>query len=218
MENRCGRIQLEKRKDEVKMKTATIFRSSSIPLAIFGLLMAGSTAKAGCGDPAQSGSGVATLVPLLEQSDTASALENGSNSQADGADRDHKRSIVGLWHVRYVTSGGTLFYEALDQWHSDFTEFENANLPPAIGNICFGVWKETGPRTVKLHHVGWLFNTDGSSAGTFALDQVDTLANNGATYTGSFVYRRYDVIGNLLQEVKGTQAARRITVDCSKNE
>jgi hypothetical protein len=44
-----------------------------------------------------------------------------------------------------------------NQWHSDGTEFENAWLPPDTGNICFGVWKEVAPRTVRLHHIGWLF-------------------------------------------------------------
>ena len=56
--------------------------------------------------------------------------------------------IVGLWHVVY-TSGGKLFNETLDQWHSDGTEFENAFLAPAQGNICFGVWKPTGSHSVR---------------------------------------------------------------------
>ncbi len=66
--------------------------------------------------------------------------ENYSNGARD--------PIVGLWHVVY-TAGGKVFNETLDQWHSDGTEFENAFLAPAQGNICFGVWKPTGSHSVS---------------------------------------------------------------------
>ena len=46
-------------------------------------------------------------------------------------------------------------------WHADGTEFENAFVPPAGGNICYGVWKDLGKGTVKLHHIGLMFNSDG---------------------------------------------------------
>jgi len=122
-------------------------------------------------------------------------------------------TIVGLWHVNYTAADGSHFLESFDTWHADGTEFENANLPPAVGNICYGVWKPIAPRTVQLHHVGWMFNADGSSAGTFTLDEVNTVTLDGKTYKGTFDFKVYNVSGNLLAEVKGTMLATRITVN-----
>jgi len=79
--------------------------------------------------------------------------------------------------------------------------------------VCFGVWKEVGHLTVKLHHVGLMFNPDGSLKATFTVDEVDTVAQNNRTYKGTFDFKVFDLSGNLLQEVKGSTAATRITVD-----
>src|SRR5437879_13175186 len=85
---------------------------------------------------------------------------------ADGDSKEHA-TIVGLWHVPYTATydnnfppGGPYpptpfpFLESFKTWHADGTEFENAFLPPAGGNICFGVWKDLDDRIVKLHHIG----------------------------------------------------------------
>jgi hypothetical protein len=122
--------------------------------------------------------------------------------------------IVGLWHVVY-TSGGKLFNESLDQWHSDGTEFENAWLAPAVGNICFGVWKPTGSHSVILHHVGWTFDPTSTTAtanGTFTQDEENTVSSDGKSYTGTFTFKTFDLNGNPGMEASGTIAATRITV------
>ena len=121
-------------------------------------------------------------------------------------------SIVGLWHTMY-TAENAPFAETFKEWHSDGTEFENVNHNPAIGSVCVGVWKQVGVRTVRLHHLGFLFNADGTSAGTFVVEETDTLAAHGRSYVGTFTFSTYDVNGNLTGEVKGTVAATRITVD-----
>lgn len=123
-------------------------------------------------------------------------------------------SIVGLWHVIY-TSQGQLFLETLDQWHSDGTEFEMANAAPGLGNVCVGVWKQVGPVTVKLNHIGWNFNPDGSSAGYFTLTEVNTISQNGNSYHGTFTFKVFDVNGNLVpgSEISGRMTASRITVN-----
>jgi hypothetical protein len=121
-------------------------------------------------------------------------------------------SIVGLWHTMY-TAENAPFAETFKEWHSDGTEFENVNHNPAIGAVCVGVWKLVGVRTVRLHHLGFLFNADGTSAGTFVVEETDTLAAHGRSYVGTFTFSTYDVNGNLTGEVKGTVAATRITVD-----
>jgi hypothetical protein len=122
-------------------------------------------------------------------------------------------SIVGLWHVVY-TAGGSVFNESLDQWHSDGTEFENAFLPVAGGNICFGVWKTVGTRTVRLHHIGWTYDptAGGPANGTFTVDETNIISRDGKTYTGSFTFKTFPSTGEGV-EVKGTVAATRITVD-----
>lgn len=127
-----------------------------------------------------------------------------------------RTSIVGLWHVVY-TAGGATFNETLDQWHSDGTEFENAWLPPDVGNICFGVWKEMRPGTVHLHHIGWTFtpgSTPPTASGTFTIDEINTVSRDGKSYSGSFIFRTYNIDGSFTgTEVSGTIAATRITVE-----
>jgi hypothetical protein len=140
-------------------------------------------------------------------------LAHAENDQDDVYARS---SIVGLWHVVYTADGAT-FNETLDQWHSDGTEFENAWLPPDAGNICFGVWKEIGPRTVRLHHIGWLFtpgSTPPTASGTFTLDEKNIVSPDGKTYSGSFTFKTFDITGAPTGVVvTGTIAATRITVD-----
>ena len=123
--------------------------------------------------------------------------------------------IVGLWHVVY-TAGGKVFNETLDQWHSDGTEFENAFLAPAQGNICFGVWKPTGSHSVTPAP-RWLdvrpYAAPGTANGTFTLDEENTVSSDCKSYTGTFTFKTFDLKGNQGMEVTGTIAATRITVD-----
>jgi hypothetical protein len=175
-------------------------RGTFIALTAVSMMLAATTANAACGGPTGSHSGVALKLPFL-----ASAPNPGRQTGANP-------SIVGMWHVTY-TADGALFYEAYDQWHSDRTEFENADVPSAIGNICMGVWKKVGTRTIQLNHVGWNFDNNGNPIGTFTLNETNTVSSDGATYQGSFDYKVFDVDGNLQQEVTGTLAARRITAN-----
>jgi hypothetical protein len=130
---------------------------------------------------------------------------------------DSKESIVGVWHVIYTVTGGGLFNDTFDTWHSDGTEFESAFLPPEAGNICVGVWKTTGTGTVKLHHVGWLFtpgSTPPTATGSFTLDETNVVSRDGKTYTGNFTFQMYDMNGVPKGgQVNGTIAATRITVN-----
>src|SRR5580700_1636950 len=108
------------------------------------------------------------------------------------------------------------FVETFKTWHSDGTEFENAFLPPAGGNICFGVWEDSDHGSVKLHHIGLMFAADGSLSFIFTDDEKNTVANNGKTYSGTFVFKLWPPVfsevgtGKPLQEIKGTTAATRI--------
>jgi hypothetical protein len=189
------------------MKTSSSIKSLIAPnrfsrgafafLSIFVLLFASASAKAACGNM-----GNKSFNPTRFPMD-----QDGGSSRA---------TIVGMWHVTYtIGDTDTVFNKTLDQWHSDGTEFENADLSPLGGNICMGVWKQVGARTVRLHHIGLLFSPDGlDAAGSFTLDETNTVAANGKTYSGNFVFKVYDTNGDFVpgSEVDGKIAATRITV------
>ncbi len=186
-----------------------------VALAGLGVLLTASAAKAGCAMPNKAA--VAPAIPFL-------------NPHPD--EEWHERaSIVGLWHVIYTATFTEhlpsppfppttpfQFLESYKTWHEDGTEFENAFLPPSAGNICFGVWKDLGDRRVKLHHIGLMFAADGSISNVFTVDETNTVAPDGKTYSGNFDFKLFlpaDVYGTgtPLAEAKGTTAGTRITVD-----
>jgi len=168
-------------------------------MALAGLMLTGSSAKAACGfSPAGKGM---PRMPMM--------------SGAGGGDwGEHWDSIVGQWQVTYK-AGGEIFNETIKQWHSDGTESESAWLPPASGNYCSGVWKDLGHGKVKLHHMGWLFDGTGktTASGYFLFDEEDTVAEDGKTYTGTFTFTPYSIEGMKGTAVSGTVEATRFTVD-----
>ena len=180
-----------------------------------GLLFTAANAKAGCALPYKAGA--APAIPFV-------------SPHTEGESNEHA-AIVGLWHVIYTATydvnfppGGPfpptpfLFAQTFKTWHADGTEFENALLPPA-GGICYGVWKELGESRVKLHHIGAMFAADGSLSSFFTVDEINTVAANGKTYSGTFEFKLWPPIyeavgvGVPISEARGTTAATRITVD-----
>jgi len=151
-------------------------------------------------------------------------------------DESQGHAIVGLWHLIYTATYSTAgplpvpvippgppnsfqFLESLKTWHADGTEFENAFLAPAGGNICFGVWKDTGDNSVKLHHIGLMFDAEGKVSFIFTTDETNTVSGNGRTYKGKFTFKLWPPffdqvgVGAPIQEISGTTAGTRITVD-----
>ncbi|MGA8873751.1 MAG: hypothetical protein WB460_21595 [Candidatus Acidiferrales bacterium] len=213
--------------------------SALAALVGLGLLFTASSAKAGCA-PLPYKAGAAPLIPFVSPH---------GDDQQEGEDSNGPASIVGLWHLAYTGKtddnfppGGPYpplpfqFLESFKTWHADGTEFENAFLPPADGDICVGVWKDSGNRRVKLHHVGVMFATEGNPpaylgnppeyvTNVFTVDETDTVAPNGATYSGFFDFKLflptqcansatgYVCTGTPIAEVTGTTAGTRITVD-----
>ena len=133
-------------------------------------------------------------------------------------------SIVGLWHVVYTQSDGTPFNQTFKMWHSDGIEFENALLPPIGGDICYGVWKQTGSRSVKLHHIGIIWGPDPTTPGnfvivaTFTVDETNTVSEDGKSYSGKFTFSQFDPSGNPGQVIKGSTAAKRVTFKTPSTE
>jgi hypothetical protein len=100
---------------------------------------------------------------------------------------------------------------ALEHYHDDGTEFEFANINPIVGDVCMGVYTQTGYRTVSLYHIGWIFDDAGNPAGTFTLEGPRTLTRQGTHLRGTFDAKIYDTKGHLVEEDTGTTTGERIT-------
>jgi hypothetical protein len=198
--------------------------SALVALVGLGLLFTASGAKAaGCGLAFKTAA--APSIPFL------SPQGNESLNHQEGDESNKHASIVGLWHVIYTATSDTpgpipvppappsfQYVETFKMWHADGIEFENAIVPPA-GGICYGVWKDIGHDSVKLHHIGLMFDSHGNLAFIFTVDEKDTVSAHGNAYTGTFDFRLWPPsfaavgIGTPIQEISGTTAATRITVD-----
>jgi hypothetical protein len=206
-----------------RMNIFQAFRSGrfSALVALVGLALlftASGTKAAGCGLAFKTAA--APSIPFL------SPPGNESLNHQEGEESNKHASIVGLWHVIYTATSAPTppfpstpfqFLESYKTWHGDGTEFENAFLPPDGGNICFGVWKDLEHGSVKLHHIGLMF-ANGAISNIFTVDETDTVASNGKTYTGTFDFKLFAATnvfgtGTPLAEVTGTTAGTRITVD-----
>ena len=171
------------------------------------LLLAPSAQAACVSGAGRVGFATSKLAPKIP---SQGSNDDDSNSKGGGS------SIVGLWQTTFI-AGGIVWDEAYEQWHSDGTELQLDNaVPPALGNVCVGVYKQTGRRTYKLRHVAWNWDASGSTlAGTFVLVMTVTTAPDGETFTGKFVTDSFDNGGNVIPALhaEGTVSAKRITVD-----
>ncbi len=120
--------------------------------------------------------------------------------------------IVGLWKVEF-TSGGETVDVAFDAWHSDGTEILNDYTNPIEGNVCLGVWTQTGARTYKLKHPSWAFDSTGTLTGTVIIHETVTVSADGNSYKGKYAYDIYDTKGTFVTEYTGLITATRIRAD-----
>lgn len=121
-------------------------------------------------------------------------------------------SIVGLWNVTFL-SGGQVVDVAFDAWHGDQTEILNDYTDPIEGNVCLGVWEETGNHIFKLKHPSWIFDSNGTLLGTEILRETVKLNRDGQSYAGGYTLDIYDVSGYFVEEFTGFLKATRINVD-----
>jgi hypothetical protein len=179
-----------------------------VVLVGLGLVFTASGAKAGCGLPYKTAA--AHAIPFV------SPHGDDSLNQQDG-ESNEPASIVGLWHVIYTLNSGGMFAESFKTWHGDGTEWENAFF--SAGADCYGVWKDLGHGSVKLHHIGLMFNVGGDLVNIFTVDETNTVAPNGKTYSGHFDFKLWPPsfaavgVGVPEADMAGTTAATRITVD-----
>ena len=73
--------------------------------------------------------------------------------------------------------------DAFQQWNAGGTEIHNPNVDPRQGNVCLGVWQRVAPRTFKLTHRIWAWDTHGGFQGTLHLEAL-TLGDGGSTFSG----------------------------------
>jgi hypothetical protein len=141
-----------------------------------------------------------------------------------GEDRDDV-SIVGMWHVVLTANAmngqpipDTVVDNSLAVWHSDGTELIESDRPPQDGQLCLGVWKQTGKLKYFLNHIPWLGNDTanapagiGNPTGPSQLTENVTLSPNGNHYSGMFTLTAYDTSFNPTVTFKGKLSATRIT-------
>jgi len=136
----------------------------------------------------------------------ASAIANTATDKSG-------QTINGLWNVT-DSSQGQVVDRYFDSWHADGNELFIDATPPALDNVCQGIWKQVGPRTFKLKHVSWTFDQDGNTTGTAIFHDVVHLARDGNSFTGSEDVFLYDLDGNLTNSFLGdVLQATRISVD-----
>jgi len=117
-------------------------------------------------------------------------------------------SVTGLWQVTY-SSGGQVVDMAFEVFHSDGTEMLNDITAPSEGNVCLGVWTQTGRTTYRLTHPSWTFAANGSLTGTALFDVTVTLTT-ADKFTGTYTLSYFDTTGNAGPVYSGTLAATRI--------
>jgi hypothetical protein len=134
-------------------------------------------------------------------------------------------SVVGMWHgvLRIGDANGLVFDEFLQHFHSDGTELILSNgFPPALGNVCIGIWKRTGPGAYKIKHMTWNwspetggFGVPGTFAGHFELQVRLRLARGGDAYRGTWKAQNFDTEGKHLPEldVAGVVIGKRISIN-----
>jgi len=191
------------------MKKRLIVKSNTLALALAGLGMTfAATAKADCGTPANrlSSSAAESVAPRATLSEERAGTPDATTSLSYGA------SIVGLWMSTF-TSGGVVVDTGFDQWNSDGNEILNDDPAPATGNVCLGVYVQTGPATYKLKHPSWTFDNYGIVNGTAIIREQVTVAPGGNKYQGTYTLDLYDTNNNHFAHYSGTISAQRITVD-----
>jgi hypothetical protein len=153
--------------------------------------------------------------PVAQLGRVASVQFAAANAaQPDASTPD---TVVGMWHtVYFLGDGPTRYDEAIQQFHAGGTEMMLSNgLPPALGNVCLGAWKQTGGRTFALRHLAWNWNPDGSFAGLFEMLVSLSLDRSGDNIVGTWVAHSWDPAGNPIPALaaEGTVRSTRVRVD-----
>ena len=125
--------------------------------------------------------------------------------------------IVGLWHNNFVSDfGAAASFETYSQWHRDGLEIDTPSFAPGV---CMGTWTQTGHRTYKLFHVGWIFGPGGVTGGgpggsvRFELRIRVSLSIDGNSFNAVYDTKFFDANGNQVFEDHGKIESTRLSVN-----
>jgi hypothetical protein len=125
-------------------------------------------------------------------------------------------AITGMWLTEFLLGQGPdRFDQGFQIFHADGTEVMLSNgLPPALGNVCLGVWDQSG-RRIRLRHVAWNWDAEGRLTGTFILLASLRLDHRGKAFDGTWSADSYDLSNNVIPELhaEGVVRGTRIPVD-----
>jgi len=122
-------------------------------------------------------------------------------------------SIVGLWNTSFLQNGQVVD-QGFDLWNSDGTEVLNDIAPPPTGNVCIGVWVQTGPGSYSLNHPSWIYDDANVNViGVVFIREQVTLDSCGNSFSGKVQIDAYDLSGNLLDHETGDIQSQRITAE-----
>lgn len=187
-----------------KMKIAT--------LALAGLLAVGLSMNAFADCSGSLSRNRAPNSQALIMAQQAAALQPGTTDPAaDNQYQNGPASIVGLWNISFLLDGQVVD-QGFDVWHNDNTEILNDITSPIEGNVCLGVWKQTGNCTFKLYHPSFTYDANGNWTGTAIIRETVTLNKVGNKFAGRFTVDSFDTNNNSLGEIAGDISATRIRV------
>lgn len=201
-----------------------------------GAAVVSTQALAGCGgwsSPVVPKSPTTWEQPATQEGFLATAYRPGDGQLVRVGDLlEQLEGIVGTWRFTW-TSDGTAYPQMIPygaqvdfgthQWHSDKTEiFTSGGRAPSSGDICMGVWKQTGRFTYKMRHIAlaWLSadTVPSSSPATYLgpaiITESVTLNRAGNRYEGTFTLDQYakDEI-TVIEHISGKVEATRFAVD-----
>jgi hypothetical protein len=182
------------------------FRSITVAVFATGLFAAfASSASAACPSPL-------TLKISGVRWPDGRAASQPSAIQAAYIFPEREPTIAGLWKVDFLIDGQVVD-QGFDAWHADGTETLNDSVSPAVGNVCLGVWEQTGRRTYELKHPSWNYDGNGVAIGIVIIHELITLDRSGNGYRGKVNVEVLDLDENTLASVAGEITGKRITVN-----
>jgi hypothetical protein len=170
---------------------------------------------------ASAGNAYATCFPTGEGKKTPIKTQFGpavtTVGQAADVQGHSDTTLVGLWNSVFLLSDGSFYDESFQQFHADGLEnMLSRGLPPSLGNVCVGIWKQAGGRTFKLRHMAWNFDAAGNYTSIFVMEVTIRLDRRGHRFTGTWSANNLDKTSGQpipAEHVEGTVRGVRITVD-----
>jgi hypothetical protein len=171
--------------------------ASFLALAFAGTASAGCVLGAGQQAPASKAAGSPAFSPaLFRPAAFQAAVFTPVSDQSSGS-----ASIVGLWEFEVraaIDEGpfrkGDLLDWGLATWHDDGTEIQfSAGRPYDAGDVCMGVWKQTGRDKFHLNHMalGKDLATGANFDGATNIRADVTVDRSGNRFTGSYQIIQY---------------------------